>query len=643
MTRRPGAGFAACLVASLTLAASNGSAGDLLHDEPPDTGHMLSHDGSRMILLREERSVFDVVDTGSGESLGPFERSLVRMRWGEDGDTAYASSKDGTIYRISFGAGGAKVVPISLTGERGIPSAEKPEVLRFPVSVSPVLFARGTQGDKPLYRCKIDPSAGGKEIAARCEIVEADTRLAWRWLFAAGDRLAARIALAPSGESEFQTRTEGGEWRGVFRYLTHYTRFETFGGVREDNTVWALSNRGRESVALVRVDAATGEERVVYERRGVDVDRASVSFDGAGGSRPLLVTHFPGHQETVHFDARLEAGYAALRERLGGGPGRIDLESWDRALEFAVVEAISPAIHRRRYLLDLDAGTSRLLSAATLVGYDRPAAPARPVSFPASDGLKLHGYLTLPRRAAGAGPPPMVLMLHGGPWERARWPAPPLIRFLGSRGYAVLRLDYRGSAGYGRDFLDAGRGALSGRLQRDVLDAARWAVARGHAEAGRIALFGGSFGGFLALAVLGRHPHAFRGAIVMNAVTDAVAFWKRDWKRADRRATWRAFFGSEDLPEAMLARISPLNNARDFATPVLLLAGTRDRRVPPEHSFELFDLLRAAGKPAGLVEYRGASHDLWNSGRANREHIANQMTEFLERYLPVKDGSPHSP
>lgn len=619
------------------LAAGNGAAGDRLHGEPPDTGHVLSHDGSKMIVLREGRSVFDVVDTGSGESLGPFERSLVRMRWGEDSDTAYASSRDGRIFRISFGAGEPIVVPISLTGERGIPRVQKPTVLRFPAPASPVLFARGTRGGKPLYRCRIDPSAGGVEIAARCEIVEADTRRARRWLFAAGGRLAARIASAPSGESEFQARTDKGGWRGVFRFLPYYTRFETLGGVQDDNTVWALSNRNRKSVALVRVDIATGEERVVHERYRVDVDEAFVSFDGAGGSRPLLVTHFPGHQETVHFDARLEAGYAALRQRFGGGPVRIDFKSSDRALDFAVVEVMSPAIHRRRYLLDLGVGTSRLLSAATLVDYDRPVTPARPVSFPASDGLKLHGYLTLPRRAAGAGPPPMVLMLHGGPWKRERWPAPPLIRFLGSLGYAVLRLNYRGSAGHGRDFLDAGRGSLPGRLQRDVLDAARWAVARGHAEEGRIALFGGSFGGFLALAVLGRHPDAFQSGIVMNAVTDAVAFWKRDWKRADRRAVWRRFLGRDDFPEAMLARLSPLNNARNFAAPVLLLAGTRDRRVPPEHSFELFDLLRAAGRPAELVEYRGAGHDLWGHGPATREHIANEMAEFLARHLPVED------
>ena len=604
LRRFRGVPVAACLAVSLTIPVPAGSAGDRLHGAPPETGHMLSWDGSKTIVLRKrgDRRFFDVVDTVTGESLGLPEQSLARMRWGEDSDTAYGVSRSGQLFRVTFGADGTAVSEVALTGKGGVPSAERPRVVAFPRPAAPVLLARGTRGARPLYRCGIDPSPGGAEVAARCEVADPDGRRVLSWLVGLGGRIPARIVSVPYGEREFQTRTGEGAWRRVFGYPPAYTRFDTFGVVQADNTVWALSNRGRESVALVRIDVSTGEEKVVHERPGIDVHRGFALFDGAGGSRPLLAEHFPGYQEVVHFDARLGAGYAALRERLGGGPVRIDFVSADRALEFAVVEAMSPAIHRRRYLLDLGAGTSRLLSAGPLAVYDRPAAPSRPVSFPASDGLMLHGYLTLPRRADGAGPPPLVLELHGGPWQRRLWPAPPMVRFLGARGYAVLNLNYRGSSGHGRHFLEAGRGSLSGRLQLDVLDAARWAVARGHAEEGRIALLGGSFGGFLALAVLGRGPDAFRAGIAINAVTDAVAFWKRDWDSPGNRAAWQEFLGSRDLPEAMLAGISPLNNVRKFAAPVLLLAGTRDRRIPPEHSFELFDLLRAAGRPAELAE-----------------------------------------
>ena len=142
----------------------------------------------------------------------------------------------------------------------------------------------------------------------------------------------------------------------------------------------------------------------------------------------------------------------------------------------------------------------------------------------------------------------------------------------------MLRLNYRGSAGYDREFIEARRGVLSGRLQQDVLDAARWAVAEGYAARDRIALYGGSFGGFLALVMLGRHPGAFRAGVALNPIADAVSFWKRDWSRESFRTLWREFLARRDLPEAALARISPANNIRNFDAPVLLLVGTRDKR-----------------------------------------------------------------
>ena len=634
MMPRPSIPAAALGIAALlAFAGWNDAAGSRLHGEPPANHYTLSNDGSKMIVLRqgERRGFYDIVDTRSGESRDLFERSFVTMAWGEDSDTAYASAR-GRIYRLSLAEGGTNVTAIRLTGERGIPQAENPRVVQYPTQLAPVLFARG--GER-LYRCALDRAADGAEIAARCEVADDDAGRVMRWLTTAEGRIAARIVLAPSGEHEFQAGTDEAGWRPVFRYTPHYSTMNTIGVVQKDDTVWALSSRGRERVALVRLDIATGVEEVVHEHRHVDIDAAIVMFHEADEGSPLLANHFPDYQEVIHFDARLEAAYAALREKLGER-ARVDFTSTDRAMKFVVVEVLSPGIHRRWYLLDLEEQTSRELSAGQLAGYDRPAAPSRPVSFPASDGLALQGYLTLPRSPAGSGPPPMVLMLHGGPWDRDRWPAPSLVRFLGSRGYAVLRLNYRGSIGYGRNFIEAGSGTLSGRLQQDVLDAARWAVASGHAAEGRIALYGGSFGGFLALATLARHPEAFRAGVAVNAVIDAVAFWRRDWARDGARALWQEFLASRDLPEAALAGVSPINNVRNFDAPILLLAGARDRRVPPEDSFELFDLLRAAGKPAELVEYRGSGHDIWSTDAETREHIARRLAEFLDRHLPVE-------
>lgn len=609
-----------------------GAAADI-HAEPRAGYHTLSHDGAKMLVLREHRKGrhWDAVDTESGHAYGFLSHRFLRAAWGEDGDTAYARDGEGKLYRLSFGPDGAGVEEIAVTGKGAVPAAEKPAVLSTPTPSAPFFLAQSTTGDKRLWRC--DPEQGGGDGGppVHCRVVSEDGRNAALWLASAEGRIAARIDAADSGDLVFRTLAPE---RDLFSYRNYYRAFSPIGAVQKDNTLWALSNRGRERVALVRLDLATGEEETFFEHDRFDLATATVFFDRAGKGTPLLATYDPDYQRIAHFDERLKAAYEALYEA-AGRPSRIDLRSVDLDGKYATVTVLNPRIHRRWYLLDLERATARELSASDLESYPRPAAPSRPVSFRARDGTMLHGYLTLPAAREGADPRPMVLMLHGGPWSRYRWPADAIVRFLGGAGYSVLRLNFRGSAGYDRTFLEAGNGAVFGRMQLDVLDAAGWAVARGHAARGRIALHGGSFGGFLALVMLVRHPRAFQAGIALNAITDAVEFWRKDWKRPQLRGLWRDFLESRDPPVAKLSRISPVNNLDRIAAPVLLIAGAHDRRVPPAHSRELFALMEAAGKPVELVEYRGAAHNIWNVGGGDREHIVDAIGEFLEEHLPA--------
>ena len=168
---------------------------------------------------------------------------------------------------------------------------------------------------------------------------------------------------------------------------------------------------------------------------------------------------------------------------------------------------------------------------------------------------------------------------------------------------AVLLLNYRGSSGYNRDYWRAGNGEVFGAIVDDVLDAADWAISAGHTARDRIALFGGSFGGLLTLAVVAREPGAFRVGIAINAITDAVEFWKKEWRSRYARITWRLLFESSDFPEELPARESPLNNYRNIAAPLLLIAGGMDKRVPPTHSRKMFRLLKEDGGETELVEH----------------------------------------
>ena len=181
-------------------------------------------------------------------------------------------------------------------------------------------------------------------------------------------------------------------------------------------------------------------------------------MDREGTGTPLLVSYNPDYQVVVHFHDKLKAAYEALYEKVGK-PSRIDLASIDLMAKSAVVQVANPQLYSSWYLLDLEKNTSRELS--VLAGVVS-AVPSRPITIPARDGLKLYGYLTLPQDPQAPHPAPMILMLHGGPWSRDFWPASALVQFLASKGYAVLRLNYRGSLGYDRSFLAAERGRCSG-------------------------------------------------------------------------------------------------------------------------------------------------------------------------------------
>ena len=574
-----------------------------------------------------EGGVFvDVVETASGRSFGLLSRSFIRAVWGENSDTAYAVAKDKQIYRVALGASTARIDKISLTGAEAIPTAEAPRVLRFPSPTAPFLDAGTSRPHQRLYRCDLRPGSGEQPINTRCRVLDEDGRDVLYWLMTAKGSVAARLKLSPTGQRVFQALTSSGEWTSLFDYTAAYTELAPVGSVQRDGAVWALSNRNRERVALVRLNVETGQEEVFFEHDRYDLTKAVVLFGKDGEGTPLLVTYNPDYQVVVHFHDRLKKAYEVLYEKVGR-PSRVEFASADLTAGAVVVEVANPRLHRSWYLLDLKRNTPRELSGSPLASYRHPPSPSRPVTFPARDGLKLYGYLTLPRDPEPPGPSSMILMLHGGPWSRYFWPAAALVQFFASKGYAVLRLNYRGSNGYDRSFLEAGKGTLFGPLQHDVLDAAEWAVANGYAARDRIALYGASFGGFLTLVMLANHPDSFRAGIAINSIADAVDFWKTDWLTPRLRALWREFFRGGDLPELALAEISPINNTDRIAAPVLLIAGTRDKRVPVSHSREMFHLLKEGGKSVELVELEHARHSI------PKPQVLTSIETFLEKHL----------
>lgn len=284
------------------------------------------------------------------------------------------------------------------------------------------------------------------------------------------------------------------------------------------------------------------------------------------------------------------------------------------------------------YLFDLKKRTAKFMF--PLHSWMDPAQIAKttPFELKARDGLLLHGYLTLPNVELQKNLP-LVVMPHGGPHGRYDddryddW-----AQVLASRGYAVLKVNFRGSGGYGTEFELAGYRQWGRAMQDDVSDATKWAVKQGFADANRIAIAGASYGGYAALMGAVREPDLYRAIISYAGVSDLELMYTRgDIEDSLYGENFLKRVLSEDRAE--LKNRSPVNLAAQFHAPVLIIHGGRDQRVPVIHGRSMRDALKAANKIVEYFEITDEMHGFFKQN--NKQEAYTRMLAFLDKYLTV--------
>jgi dipeptidyl aminopeptidase/acylaminoacyl peptidase len=411
--------------------------------------------------------------------------------------------------------------------------------------------------------------------------------------------------------------------------------FQSLGWSADRSVVWALSSRGRDRLALVAAHPRLGWEKIVFEDPDADVSYVAMS---RVTHAPLLALAQSGYPRVAILDEKLREDLDALLRAQSGGHFYLAIASTDNA-EKRMVVTIGSDVQQRTYLLDREARKHLLLAERIEPRLQKALAPMRPFVIPSRDGLRLHGYLTLPRGIA-AKRLPTVVHVHGGPWLRTTWSDPissqdaGYAQFLASRGYAVLQVNFRGSTGYGRRFLNAGMGEFAGGMQDDLQDAVRWAVDEGIADPARVAIMGWSYGGYAALSALGMTPDAFACGVSLAGPTDLASliesfppYWTLDLSR------WHDFVGNPEIPadREEMKQKSPLQHVHKIRKPVLIVHGVRDVRVRVDQSDRMVAALRRAGKPVEYLRIPDMGHSLgwW----AHRVAILRKTEDFLSTCL----------
>lgn len=385
------------------------------------------------------------------------------------------------------------------------------------------------------------------------------------------------------------------------------------------------SERKQGPDVIERIDLATGERTIVASDANASPQALVWSFDG---HEPIGAV-YGGVQPEVRFFDDKHPHAALTRDLVATFPGEFArVTSASRDGRRAVVTVTSPVEPPRFYLLDTASGDLKLLARSRPWLSARSMRPVQAFEFKARDGLSLRGWLTTP---AGNGPHPLVVMPHGGPFDVSdSWAFSEDVQMLATRGYAVLRVNFRGSGGRGRDFVEAGYRQWGRAMQDDVTDATRWAIEHAGVDASRICMWGESYGGYAALMGAVREPALYRCVVGMAGPYDLPTMFR--WGDTHRSKWGRAYLSralGDDM--ARLREDSPTANVGKIRANVMLVQGMRDYRVSPEH----LRILRKALDDGG-VRYEGyfpsdETHGFFDE--KSRLKYYDSVLRFLDRNL----------
>ena len=601
----------------------------VLFGNPERTSPRISHDGSRLGWIAPKDGVLNVWVAPIDESDGvdwaaaravtdDTDRGIRTFGWAWDGrHLLYVQDVGGDenwrLYDVDLVTGERRdLTPFEKIHAQIIGSSKR----------RPTEVLVGMNADNPqlhdVYRLDLETGNLVKEI-------ENPGYAGWL----ADEDLVVRCALAPlpDGSLDVLVRdSASADWRTLLTIPAEdVTSSDVVSFSGDGRSLLMISAAGADTGRLTRVDLATGAATVLAEDPEADVAGAVLDPDTRD---PQIVMILKDRMTYVVLDPSVEDDLKAIRGLHPGDPMFLGRDEADQTwLVGFNVDAGSLTF----YMYDRPSKSGRLLFEARPALSSYTLAAMEPFSFTARDGLEIHGYVTFPP-GQGRSSLPAVLDVHGGPQVRDSWGYNPEAQWFANRGYLCVQVNYRGSTGYGKAFVAAGDREWGGKMHDDLIDAVSYVTGQGWADPSRVAIYGGSYGGYAALVGAAFTPDVFRCAVdivgpsnLKTLLETIPPYWAPMIAQLYRRV------GNPETDAEFLWSRSPLSRARDIRIPLLIAQGANDPRVKQAESEQIVAALTEAGIEHEYLLFPDEGHGF--AKPENRIRFYTAAERFLARYL----------
>ncbi|WP_237690864.1 alpha/beta fold hydrolase [Paenibacillus caui] len=589
--------------------------------QPAQIGFQVSPDGKRMAFMQPWNNRLNVFVKTFGEEkavrvTSVTERNIAGFAWENDSQLIYAMDNGGNenyhIFSINIdGTGSKDLTPYDNTTAMLIDPLEE--------KTNEILVGLNKRDPRIFDVYRINTESG------RADMVAENPGNITGWLTDHDGKIRVAVSSDGNVSSLLYRETED----KPFEPLLTTDLGDTFIPVMftyDNKQLYAISDIGRDKTAIVQYDPASKQTvSTIFENADADV----TSFIPSKEQQKIVAAVY--ETEKTHyafFDPDMKKLYETIKGKVPGKDVIFKSVNEEGRVMFLAYSDKSMGTY---YFYD--AKNDKLEKIADTAPWidESKMADMKPVTFEARDGLTLHGYLTLPK---GKDPKnlPLVVNPHGGPWARDSWGFNPEVQLLANRGYAVLQVNFRGSTGYGKAFLDAGNKQWGKAMQNDLTDGVQWLIKEGVADPKRVAIYGASYGGYATLAGLTFTPDLYAAGVsyvgpsnLFTLLDSLPAYWESERTKFYERV------GDPVKDKALLEEISPLFHAEQIKAPLFVAQGANDPRVKQAESDQIVAALQKRGIDVPYMLKANEGHGFHNI--ENQLDFYRALEKFLHRHL----------